>query len=88
MEQFIYARLNNKFYCVGISQLSGEVIQDNMVRIEEYDLSYLNRKYDIISQKWTDEYKTYEKSAIEPSTEPTQLDIIQANTDYIVMMME
>ena len=84
MNKFIYAQLDNENYCCGISQLSGEVIQDNMIRINDYDLSYLDRKYDIVNQKWTDEYRPHE----EPVVETTQLDIIQANTDYIVMMME
>ncbi|MDY3369308.1 hypothetical protein [Zhenhengia yiwuensis] len=53
---FNYAQINEQGYCVGIASLSGEVLQDDMIPIESYDLSYINRKYDRHNKKWTDEY--------------------------------
>ena len=52
-----YAYLNKDSYCDAISQLSSEIqLKENMVIIEDYNLKYLNRKYDIANKKWTDEY--------------------------------
>ena len=41
----MYAQLGNNGIIVGISQLSGEVIQDNMIEISEYDTELLGKKY-------------------------------------------
>lgn len=57
---FIYAQINEQGYCIAISSLSGEVINDNLILLEEYDESYLNRKYDTETKEWTDEYYVYE----------------------------
>lgn len=51
-----YAQINEQGYCIGIASLSSEVLQDDMIPIESYDLSYINRKYDRHNKKWTDEY--------------------------------
>lgn len=53
---FNYAILNEQDYCIGVSELNGEVNQNNMILIEQYDSSYINRKYDRHNKKWTDEY--------------------------------
>lgn len=100
MNKFIYAQLDNENYCTGISQLSGEVIKENLIKIDSYDESYINRKYDVAKKKWLDEYRP---AIIE---EPTQLDRLEdgqldmmegmatayeqslANADAIMIMME
>lgn len=51
-----YAQINEQGYCIGIASLSSEVLQDDMIQIENYDISYINRKYDRQNKKWTDEY--------------------------------
>ena len=51
-----YAQINEQGYCIGIASLSSEVLQDDMIPIESYDISYINRKYDRQNRKWTDEY--------------------------------
>ena len=51
-----YAQINEQGYCIGIAYLSSEVLQDDMIQIENYDISYINRKYDRQNKKWTDEY--------------------------------
>ena len=43
---YIYAQLNENNVCVGISQLSGGVTADNMVRIDTFDQDKLWRKYE------------------------------------------
>lgn len=53
---FVYAQLDEKDYCIGVSELNGEVNQNNMLLIEQYDSSYIGRKYDRQNKKWTDEY--------------------------------
>ena len=42
---YIYAQLNNDDIVIGVSQLSGEVIQDNMIEIPEYDTELLGKRY-------------------------------------------
>lgn len=89
MEQFIYAQLDKDGYCCGISQLAGEVDYDNMVRIDSYDMSYLEQKYDGV---WTGEYRP--KPEPKPQ-EPTQLDRIEESlidntleTQYVASLIE
>lgn len=57
MENYYYAQLDTEFFCVGLSQLSGEVVQEDMIRIQEYDMSLLGRKYDVVNGQWTNEYR-------------------------------
>lgn len=53
---FLYAQLNDNGFCVSVSDLSGEVIDEKMIQITDFDDSYLGRKYDITNKSWTDEY--------------------------------
>lgn len=64
---FIYAQINEQGYCIGLSSLSGEVVNDNLILLEEYDTSYLGRKYDIENKTWTDDYYVEEPIEIEPT---------------------
>lgn len=64
---FIYAQINEQGYCIGISSLSGEVVSDNLILIDEYDISYLNKKYDMEKKEWTDEYYVDEPLEVELS---------------------
>ena len=41
-----YAQLNENNICIGISQLSGEVKQENMIEIESLDNDLMWRKYE------------------------------------------
>ena len=41
-----YAQMNENKICTGISQLSGEVIQDDMVEIASADSSYMWKKFE------------------------------------------
>lgn len=42
---FYYAQINEENICVGVSDLSGEVSADNMIRIEEMNVDLLGKKY-------------------------------------------
>lgn len=48
-----YAQLNENSICIGLSQLSGEVKQENMVEIETFDNDILWRKFD--GKRWSAE---------------------------------
>ena len=41
----VYAQLNDKKICVGVSDLSGEVVADNMIKIDDFDTTLLGKKY-------------------------------------------
>lgn len=45
MQEFYYAQIDENHVCFGISSLSGEVNSDNMIRLQEYDISLLGKKY-------------------------------------------
>lgn len=60
-----YAQLNENNICIGISQLSGEVIQSNMIEIQSADNSYLWRKYE--NSTWSNE--KFEPQSTAPITE-------------------
>ncbi len=68
----IYAQLNEENICVGVSELSGEVEGDNMVLLDNYDISLLGKKYN--DGSWKEIEKELPKE-VEP--EPTNRDIIK-----------
>lgn len=65
-----YAQIDENGYIVGISNLSGEVVRENLIQIEE-DFDPTNKKWNGTS--W-ESYTPTEP----PEPEPTQLDIIEA----------
>ena len=59
------------------SYLSGEVIAENMIRLEE-DFDLTNKRWNYTTSKW----ESYEPEVIpEPEPQPTQLDIIESKLD-------
>lgn len=42
----IYAQLNDENVCIGLSQLTGEVNKSYMIRLAEYDINLLGKKYE------------------------------------------
>lgn len=40
-----YAQLNENNICIGVSQLSGEVISPDMILLQSYDAPLLGKKY-------------------------------------------
>jgi len=69
---YIYAELDENGRCKAVSKLSGEVIKDTMIRINEYDTSLLGMKYN--NGTW--EEVPMEENAV--AAEPSQLDRIEA----------
>ena len=63
-----YAQITEQGYCVGVSQLSDEVKHDDMILLDNYDTSYIGRKYDRQNKIWTDEYLENEEVVQEPLT--------------------
>lgn len=60
-----YAQLNENNICIGISQLSGEVIQDDMIEIQSFDNDKIWRKYE--NKVWSTE--KFEPQSTAPITE-------------------
>lgn len=76
---FYYAQLDENDICIGISELSGQAGSSNMVPLSAFNAGLLGRPYDRQTGEWGE--------APETESAPTQGDRIEANTDYIVMMM-
>ena len=80
-----YAQIDTQGYCVGISDLSGELGQEDMIQLESFDTSLVGRKYDRDNQKWTDEYLTNE----EPKKEPNKTEFLaQQLSDLEIQQLE
>lgn len=65
---FFYAVLNDQNVVVGVSALSSEVVQPNMVEINEMDYDLMNRKYEggeWSSEKFIPDYAQIELSRME-----------------------
>ena len=71
---YYYAQIDENNICIAVSDLSGKVTADNMLRLETYDTSLLGKKYN--NGVW--------EEVPQPEPEPTQLDRIelQVNTSY------
>ena len=72
--KYYYAQIDENNSCIAVSDLSGKVTADNMLRLETYDTSLLGKKYN--NGVWEEVPK--------PEPEPTQLDRIelQVKTSY------
>lgn len=53
---FNYAQIDENGYCFGVSKLSGEVIAEDMIRLENTSLDYINKKFDRANKVWLNEY--------------------------------
>lgn len=76
---YIYAQIDSDGYCIAISQLSGKVNQSNLIRLNSFDTSFMKRKYDIITNQWTNEYMP-EHEAVDPvkdAIDAYTLDLVQ-----------
>ena len=79
---YIYAQIDENNICVGISELSGEIIENSMIPLDKYDLSILDKKYN--NGEW--------EEVPQPKPEPTQLDKIEeqvySNNESNLIIME
>ena len=86
---FLYAQLNDNGYCISVSDLSGEVIDEKMIPITDFDNSYLGRKYDITNKSWTDEYlekNNDEYTELTPSEEEELQEQINELQDVVMTL--
>lgn len=67
----IYAQLNENKICIGISQLSGEVIQENLIELPSADTGYLWKKYE--NSTWS--AGTFEPESTAPISEFEELKV-------------
>lgn len=74
----LYAQLNENNVCVGISQLSGEVMATNMIEIPILDPDYIWRKYE--NSTWSVE--KFEPQSTSPLSEFEQL---RADVDALII---
>ena len=65
--KYYYAQIDENNICIAVSDLSGPVTADNMLRLETYDISLLGKKYN--NGVW--------EVMPQPEPEPTQLDRIE-----------
>ena len=57
---FCYAQINEEGICEALIESSQAIEHEWCIQFEKYDESYLNKKYDVAQQKWTDEYVVVE----------------------------
>ena len=83
-----YAYLDENYYCIAISRLSGEIeLNKNIIRITDYDINYLKRKYDIINNVWTDEYLREETIPLYSQQEIVNAQIL-TQLEYLTCLQE
>jgi len=87
---FFYAEISDG-KCVGIKQVLREMLEDNLVPIDSYDIDLLGRKYEegAWGEKVVPDYPE-EMEDVGPSTTGTTLSIIQEikeNQDLIMLAL-
>lgn len=55
-----YAQINEEGICEALIESSQAIEHKWCIQLEKYDEPYLNRKYDVAQQKWTEEYVVVE----------------------------
>lgn len=81
---FHYAQLNENNICIGVSSLSGEVNQLDMIRLTSADIDYLNRKYE--NGEWSEEKFIPDYAQIELGRMEA-LEKSQADQDEMIMSL-
>lgn len=76
---YIYAQLNQNDVCIGISQLSGEVESDKLVRINSFNEDFLWKRYDRETLTWSEEKYEPESNAPLSDFERLQQQVEQQN---------
>ena len=57
---FCYAQINEESICEALIESNQAIEHEWCIQLAKYDESYLNRKYDVAQQKWTEEYVVVE----------------------------
>ena len=79
-----YAQINENNIVIGISQLSEETKNDELIKIESYDEDYLWRKYE--NGVWSIE--KYAPPLIQPPDELDNLNDYIVDMDYRLLVLE
>ena len=74
----IYAQLDMNNVCVGLSQLSDEVNESNMLQIEFYDTALIGKKFE--DGKWIE---LPQEPVIPTPEEPTNTEVLQTVNNLI-----
>lgn len=82
---FRYAQINKNGVVTSDSQLSREVISENMIPIDN-DFDLTNKKYNIETKEW-ESYTQLEPQELESTQEEVQAQTL-LNTEYLVIMSE
>ncbi len=64
---YVYAQIDENNICVGISELSGKIIEKSMIPLDKFDVSIIGKKYN--NGEW--------EEVPQPEPEPSQLDRIE-----------
>ena len=80
-----YAQINENNIVIGISQLSEETKNDELIKIESYDEDYLWRKYE--NGVWSIE-KYLPPTPIKPTSELDSFNDYIVDMDYRLLVLE
>ena len=82
MEQYNYAQIDENGKCFAVSQLGGEVLSDELIRIDSYDETFMGKQY--INGEWV---TLPEPEPGPPGLPPvTNEEVIQATMEVRAMM--
>jgi len=83
---YIYAQLDENNVCVAVSQLAGEAVGENMVRVDSLDDDYLGRKYE--DGEWGEKIEPEIPDSPDIPPLPTGKYTAQEKNDFLEGMME
>lgn len=81
-----YAYFDENGYCTDI--VFKEDDNDNGVIIDEFNSTYLGKKYDFKNKIWLNEYISSENKFSTELPPPTEQEKILANQEYIMCLLE
>lgn len=79
-----YAELNEQNVCIGVKSVHAEIDLPNHILIQEYDPSYLLKKYE--NEQWSEEQFLPDAGEIQ-RTRMEQLEKSQADQDELLMQL-
>lgn len=84
MQEFYYAQIDENNICYNVSSLSGEINSDNMIRLSDYDISLLGKKYD--NEKWIEVPQSNDPLPLSDMEQAIQETAV--NTEYLVTLAD
>jgi len=81
---FNYAELNEQNVCIGVKSVHGEIDLPNHILIQEYDPSYLLKKYE--NEQWSEEQYLPDAGEIQ-RTRMEQLEKSQTDQDELLTQL-